>query len=157
MQASLALDDVAEAVLSASRVLVAVAARSLADVAEDVTLPQYRTLVLLCARGPLGMSELADHLGCAASTATRLCDRLVARKLVTRRHRETNRREVEVEATAAGGSLVAAVTDRRRAEITRILEAMPARHRSAMVRALRAFAAAAGEVPDQAWATGWSL
>jgi hypothetical protein len=26
-----------------------------------------------------------------------------------------------------------------------------------MVGALRAFAAAAGEVPDQAWATGWSL
>ena len=156
MQGS-ALDDVTEAVLSASRVLVAVAARSLADVVDDVTLPQYRTLVLLCARGPLGMSELADHLGCAASTATRLCDRLVARRLVSRRHRATNRREVEVAATAAGGRLVRAVTDRRRAEISRIVEAMPARHRAAMVRALRAFASAAGEVPDQAWATGWSL
>jgi DNA-binding MarR family transcriptional regulator len=151
------LDDVTDAVLSASRVLVAVAARSLAEVAEDVTLPQYRTLVLLCAQGPLGMSEVADHLQCAASTATRLCDRLVARKLVSRRHRSSNRREVEVAATAAGGRLVAAVTERRRAEITRIVEAMPARHRSAMVEALRAFAAAAGEVPDQAWATGWSL
>jgi DNA-binding MarR family transcriptional regulator len=157
MQASSALDDVTEAVLSASRVLVAVAARSLADVADDVTLPQYRTLVLLCAQGPLGMSELAEHLGCAASTATRLCDRLVARNLATRRHRAANRREVEVEATAAGGRLVAAVTTRRRAEITRIVEAMPTKHRSAMVRALRAFANAAGEVPDQAWATGWSM
>ena len=153
----LALDSVTEAVLSASRVLVAVAARSLAEVADDVTLPQYRTLVLLCSRGPLGMSDLAEHLGCAPSTATRLCDRLVTRKLVTRRHRATNRREVEVEATAAAGRLVAAVTDRRRAEITRIVDAMPARHRSAMVQALRAFATAAGEVPDQAWATGWSL
>jgi DNA-binding MarR family transcriptional regulator len=157
MQASLPLEDVTDAVLSASRVLVAVAAGSLADVADDVTLPQYRTLVLLCGRGPLGMSELADHLGCAASTATRLCDRLVARKLATRRHRASNRREVEVEATTGGARLVAAVTERRRAEITRIVEAMPARQRSAMVRALRAFAAAAGEVPDQAWATGWSL
>jgi len=156
MQA-LSLEDVTEAVLSASRVLVAVSARSLADVSDDVTLPQYRTLVLLCGRGPLGMSELADHLGCASSTATRLCDRLVARKLVTRRHRASNRRAVEVAATAAGGRLVAAVTDRRRREIAGIVEAVPARHRAAMVRALRAFAAAAGEVPDQAWATGWSL
>ncbi|HEY4410586.1 MAG TPA: MarR family winged helix-turn-helix transcriptional regulator [Acidimicrobiia bacterium] len=153
----LSLDEVTEAVLSASRVLVAVSARSLGDVAEDVTLPQYRTLVLLCAHGPLGMSELTDHLGCAPSSATRLCDRLVARKLASRRHRAANRREVEVAATAAGGRLVAAVTDRRRAEISRVLEAMPGRHRGAMVRALRAFAAAAGEVPDQAWATGWSL
>jgi DNA-binding MarR family transcriptional regulator len=151
------LEEVTEAVLSASRVLVAVSARSLADVADDVTLPQYRALVLLCAHGPLGMSALTELLGCSASTATRLCDRLVAKKLVRRRHRQANRREVEVEATAAGGRLVARVTARRRGEIADIVEAMPDTDQAAMVSALRAFAAAAGEVPDQAWATGWSL
>jgi hypothetical protein len=52
---------------------------------------------------------------------------------------------------------VAEVTARRREEIARIVEAMPAPQRTSMVTALRAFAAAAGEVPDQAWATGWSL
>ena len=36
----------------ASRALVGVAARSLAGVGEEVTLPQYRMLVLLCSRGP---------------------------------------------------------------------------------------------------------
>jgi len=151
------LEEVTEAVLSASRVLVAVSARSLADVADDVTLPQYRVLVLLCALGPLGMSQLVERLGCSASTATRLCDRLVAKKLIRRRHRQSNRREVEVEATAAGGRLVAKVTARRRAEIEAILAAMSEGEQVAMVPALRAFAAAAGEVPDQAWATGWSL
>jgi DNA-binding MarR family transcriptional regulator len=151
------LEDVTDAVLSASRVLVAVSARSLADVAEDVTLPQYRALVLLCAFGPLGMSDLTGHLGCSASTATRLCDRLVGKDLVGRRHREANRREVEVEATAGGAKLVGEVTERRRREIVRIVGAMSERQRTAMVSALRAFAAAAGEVPDQAWATGWSL
>ena len=39
-------DSVVDAVLSASRVLVAVAARSLGDAAEEVTLTQYRTLVV---------------------------------------------------------------------------------------------------------------
>lgn len=154
---TLGLEEVTEAVLSASRVLVAVAARSLADVADDVTLPQYRALVLLCGRGPLGMSALTELLGCSASTATRLCDRLVAKKLVRRGHREVNRREVEVEATAAGGRLVARVTARRRSDITGILGAMSKRDQAAMVSALRAFAAAAGEVPDPAWATGWAL
>jgi len=45
-------ETVVDAVLSASRVLVAVAARSLSGVAEDVTLTQYRSLVVLASRGP---------------------------------------------------------------------------------------------------------
>lgn len=150
-------DDVTDAVLSASRALVGVAARSLAEVAEDVTLPQYRAAVVLRARGPLSMSALAEELGCSAPTATRLCDRLVRRGLVARRHGEADRREVEVFISARGTSLVAEVTKRRITEITRILAAVPPAERQAMVRALRAFAAAAGEVPDAAWSTAWSL
>ncbi len=45
-------DHLVDAVLSASRVLVAIAARSLADVGEEVTLTQYRSLVVLASRGP---------------------------------------------------------------------------------------------------------
>ncbi len=45
-------DELVDAVLGASRALVAVAARSLVNVAEDVTLAQYRVLVELAARGP---------------------------------------------------------------------------------------------------------
>jgi len=50
------------AVLSASRVLVAVAARSLGDVAEEVTLTQYRTLVVLASRGPQSLAALAEAI-----------------------------------------------------------------------------------------------
>ena len=48
--------------LRASRVLVAVAVRSLAAVDHDVTLPQYRALVVLASRGPQRPTELADAL-----------------------------------------------------------------------------------------------
>ncbi|CAM5308255.1 hypothetical protein SBADM41S_12362 [Streptomyces badius] len=41
------VDAVTEAVLTASRLLVAVSARSLAEVEERVTLPQFRMLVVL--------------------------------------------------------------------------------------------------------------
>ncbi|MGI8757183.1 MAG: MarR family winged helix-turn-helix transcriptional regulator [Acidimicrobiales bacterium] len=150
-------ESVAEAVLRSSRALVAIAARSLSASQEDVTLPQYRAIVVLCAGGPTTMSELAEELACSASTATRLCDRLVAKGLVHRAPREANRREVEVQATPSGAALVKAVTKRRRVEIERIVEAMPARQRPALVSALQSFAAAAGEAPDQAWATGWDL
>jgi DNA-binding MarR family transcriptional regulator len=150
-------ESVVDAVLSASRALVAVAARSLSSVSDDVTLPQYRAMVVLCARGPLGMTDLAEALDAAPSTATRLCDRLVRKRLATRSHRPENRREVVVEVTGQGRELVARVTRARRREIARIVDQVPARRRSAMVQALRAFADAAGEVPDQAWASGWDL
>src|ERR1700755_3132100 len=74
-------DEVVDAVLAASRPLVAVAARSLATVAEDVTLAQYRVLIELAARGPQRVADLATALGVDRSTATRMCDRLLRKRL----------------------------------------------------------------------------
>jgi DNA-binding MarR family transcriptional regulator len=146
-----------DAVLGASRALVAVAARSLATVAEDVTLAQYRVLIELASRGPLRVADLADALAVDRSTATRMCDRLVRKRLVMRRRKSNDRRVVRVSLTAAGAELVAEVSRRRRAEIGRIVERMPRSHRPLVVAALQAFSAAAGEVPDQDWSLGWRL
>jgi DNA-binding MarR family transcriptional regulator len=55
-------DELVDAVLGASRALVGVAARSLATVAEDVTLAQYRVLIELASRGPQRVADLADAL-----------------------------------------------------------------------------------------------
>ena len=150
-------DELVDAVLGASRALVAVAARSFANVAEDVTLPQYRFLVELASRGPQRLADLASALGVDRSTATRMCDRLVRKRLVTRRRAHGDRRAVRVSLTAAGGELVAEVSRRRRGEIATIVQRMPAAHRDRVVRALRAFADAAGEVPEQDWSLGWDL
>ena len=76
-------DELVDAVLGASRALVAVAARSLATVADDVTLAQYRVLIELAARGPQRLADLASALAVERSTATRMCDRLVRKRLVT--------------------------------------------------------------------------
>jgi DNA-binding MarR family transcriptional regulator len=89
-------DELVDGVLGASRALVAVAARSLAGVAEDVTLPQYRFLVELASRGPQRLADLAGALGVDRSTATRMCDRLVRKRLVTRRRAQEDRRAVRV-------------------------------------------------------------
>jgi DNA-binding MarR family transcriptional regulator len=150
-------DELIDAVLGASRALVAVAARSLANVAEDVTLPQYRFLVELASRGPQRLADLATALGVDRSTATRMCDRLVRKRLVTRRRAQEDRRAVRVSLTRAGADLVAEVSRRRRAEIATIVERMPASHHDRVVRALRAFGDAAGEVPEQDWSLGWDL
>src|SRR5664279_4377327 len=89
-------DSVIDAVLTASRVLVAVAARSLADVAEEVTLTQYRTLVVLASRGPQNLAGLAEAVGVAPATATRMCDRLVRKDLIRRRQERGDRRHLRL-------------------------------------------------------------
>jgi DNA-binding MarR family transcriptional regulator len=147
-------EQVVDAVLQASRVLVAVAARSLAAVDHDVTLPQYRALVVLASRGPQRPSALAEALAVHPSTITRLCDRLVAKRLVQRTESPTNRREVSIRLTPKGRRLVDRVTARRREEIAGIVARVPARARSTMVHALYTLGEAADEPPDAAWFTG---
>ena len=143
--------------LSASRVLVAVAARSLADVAEEVTLTQYRTLVVLASRGPQSLAGLADAVGVTPATATRMCDRLVRKDLIRRRTERDDRRQLRVALTVKGRSLVDAVTGRRRQEIARIINEIPVEQQAVLVQALGRLASAAGEVPEQDWTTGWDL
>jgi DNA-binding MarR family transcriptional regulator len=148
--------DVTEALLTASRALVAVAARSLASVDGDVTLVQYRALLVLAELGSLHVGELAQSLATHPSTTTRMCDRLVSRGLVRRTVERTNRRETKVTLTAKGRDVVQRVTDVRRAEIARIVARIPAGSRESMIVALDAFADAAGELPQQSWSLGWT-
>jgi DNA-binding MarR family transcriptional regulator len=148
---------VVDAVLGASRVLVAVAARSLAGAAEEVTLPQYRALVVLASRGPQRVNSLAEALDVTSSTATRMCDRLIHKGLVRRRTARTDRREVRITLTAAGQQLVDEVTRRRRAEISQILVNIPEFEQAAIIDLFDKLAAAAGEKPSRDWVGGWDL
>ena len=147
--------ELVDALLSASRTLVALAARSLADLDADVTLPQYRALVVLASRGPQRIVDISTELGVIPSTGTRMCDRLV-RKGLARRYRSTSdRREVRLTLTPAGRTLVQEVTHRRRAELERLVQAGPVASHEPVTVGLRALAAAAGEVPEDEWWLGW--
>ena len=146
-----------DAVLSASRVLVAIAARSLADAGEEVTLTQYRSLVILAARGPQSVAALAEAVAVTAPTASRLCERLVRKGLVRRRTDRRDRRQVRVGLTGAGRHLVDTVTERRREEIAGLLASIPQQDQRPVAAALQQLAKAAGEVPEQDWSTGWDL
>src|SRR5579863_7966957 len=118
-------DQLVDAVLSASRVLVAIAARSLAEVGEEVTLTQYRSLVVLASRGPQGMAALAEAVAVTSPTASRMCERLVKKGLVTRRVDRRDRRQVRIALSPAGRHLVDTVTARRRAEIEGLIASIP--------------------------------
>jgi DNA-binding MarR family transcriptional regulator len=150
------VDEVVTALLTASRVLVGVSARSLADVEDTVTITQFRTLVVLDTHDGIKLNRLAELLDVNASTAMRMIDRLLVAELVTRRDNPANRREVLLGLTPAGRRVVRRVTARRRAEIKRIVTSMPPSQRSRIITALRAFADAAGEpAPDAVTSLGW--
>ena len=140
-----------DAVLTASRSLIAVATRSLGAAAEETTIAQYRALVVLASRGPQRMVDLAAALGVAPSTAGRMCDRLVRKGLIRRHRARADRRAVLVSVTAAGRLVVDQATARRRALIAEILGTLPAARQQAVARALAEFADAAGEIPDSQW------
>lgn len=150
-------DELVTALLSSSRALVGVSARSLAEVSEEVTLAQFRTLVVLStAAKPLRLIEVAARLDVQASTAQRSVERLLARGLVDRQENPSNRREVQLRLTPAGRRIVSRVTATRRRAIAAIVDQMPAKRRRDLIAALTAFSDAAGEsAASEAGELGW--
>jgi DNA-binding MarR family transcriptional regulator len=140
-------DLLTDAVLTASRLLIAVSATSIAAVDESITVPQFRLLVVLHSRGSMRLSDLADILGVNPSTTTRMVDRLVSAGLVDRQINPTSRREVLLDLTEAGDETVTQVTQQRRRQIARIVARMPERRRTQLIEALEAFNEAGGEPP----------
>jgi len=75
------------------------------------------------ARKPVG--ALADALAIHPSTATRLCDRLVSKRLVRRAVSRENRRETTISLSPTGRDLVDEVTNIRHDEIAAIVARVP--------------------------------
>lgn len=148
-------EDLTEAILLASRAMVGVAVRSLSGSEHDVTLPQYRTLVVLAYTGPRRLADLAATLAVSPSTATRMCDRLVRKGLISRSRDTVDRREVSLDVTDEGRRLVHGVMDRRRKEVRTLLRSIPDEARAPLASSLEHLARAAGETPDMHWSPGW--
>jgi DNA-binding MarR family transcriptional regulator len=147
--------EAVEALLAASRAIVGIAVRSLAEVDPDVTLSQYRALAVLAARGPQRIADIASELGVAASTGTRMCDRLTRKGFARRARLVSDRRVVRLTLTPAGRLLVEQVTAGRRTRLAAIVAATTEVWHPSVAPALRAFAAGAGEIPEDEWWLGW--
>lgn len=143
-----ALSRQVDAVMAAALVLVSVVASSVAEVEDQVSLPQLRVLVMLATRGPLNLSAVADALRVHPSNATRQVERLVVAELVDRRDDPADRRHVSLTLTAKGQQLVDSVFEHRRAAIAQVVNRMPEAKRRALPAALESFADAAGELPE---------
>lgn len=141
-----ALDtELVDAVMRASRVFVGVASRSLAAVREDVTLPQFRVLVLVASRGPQRSIDLAAALTVNPSSVTRLVNRLRRAGLVRKDPIVGDGRSYLVELTRAGRDLVVEASRRRREEFEKLLAKLPSDWHQCVIDALRTLGDVAGE------------
>ncbi|WP_433383510.1 MarR family winged helix-turn-helix transcriptional regulator [Actinoplanes sp. CA-142083] len=145
-----------QALMRASRAFVGLTVRALGQVETDVTLPQFRALVVLANRGSLRSVDVADELQVNPSTGTRMTDRLVAKGLVRRVRSTDDRRVVRLRLTRAGQEIVERVMEKRRQSLEQIVGETAGVWQPAVTEALTAFAEAAGEMPEQDWWLGWS-
>jgi DNA-binding MarR family transcriptional regulator len=151
--------DQVDAVSRASRALVGIAAASIASVDDDVTVPQWRVLVMVDTRGPLNLAAVAAGLDVNPSNASRICDRLIKAGWLDRQESPTDRRNITLSLTAAGRRLVAQVVRHRRRAITKALRGIAPGDRELLATAFDRFASAAGEPAYDAvslvWPGGW--
>lgn len=145
-----------DAIMLAVQALVGVAAQSVTEVEDRVTVPQLRVLVLVSSRGSMNLNTLAETMGVHPSNASRACDRLVAGGLLRRRESSLDRRNLVLELTDDGRQLIEVLVEHRRAAIAAVLERVPPGRRRAVASALGAFGVAAGEgSAGEAWKLGW--
>jgi len=137
-----------DAVMAASRALVAIVARSFAEVDVAITLQQWRVLVIVAHFGPLSPGELAKWLAVHKSNATRMCDAPIGAGLLDRREDPDNRRRMVLSLTPEGEDVVDSLQGYRRQAIATILDQVPDRRRSQVAEAMQAFADAAGDRPE---------
>ncbi len=135
--------EVAAAVEAATGALVIALGRAEEAILPRVSVSQLRALIIVSRQAPTNLNRLAEELGSIPSSASRLCDRLVAAGLVTRRTSSTDRREVELGVSVEGQRLLDQFGELRRTELATVLAAMDPESRHALLAGLRGFQRAA--------------
>ena len=93
-------------------------------IALDVTMPQFKIMLILYIYGPSRMSAIATELGVTLPTATSLVDRLVEREYVLRDNSVQDRRVVLCRLSPAGQKGIDRIWEAARATSRQLLEGM---------------------------------
>ena len=136
-----AVDDAAQALLAAWD-----AAREQAT--PRLSWPQLSALLVVERAEGINLRGLAGELKMLLSSASRLCDRLVASGMVERVPGRADRREIALFLTPSSRQLLDELRLTRREMLATVLERMSATGRAALLRGLTEFSAAANR-PEQ--------
>jgi long-chain acyl-CoA synthetase len=101
----------------------------------DLTLPQYRVLVVL-GEGSAAASGLADRLAVRPSSITAVIDGLVAKGMVDRKHEEGDRRRIALRLTNEGASALAEANVAVDAYLASIAAHLPEEDAATVLRSL---------------------
>jgi DNA-binding MarR family transcriptional regulator len=113
--------------------------------------PQLNALLVVEREEGINLRGLAAQLRMILSSASRLCDRLVAAGMVDRVPGRVDRREIALYLTPSSRQLLDHLRTTRQELLTGVLERMTPAGRAALLRGLTEFAAAADdEGPDSA-------
>jgi DNA-binding MarR family transcriptional regulator len=123
-----------------TRALVGITLRGLEVLGGEVSLPQFRLLLILSGLGRVPSSRLAAELKMPASSVTRLGDKLAAAGLLARGTDPSSRSIVTVGVTPAGLDLVTRVVAARHELLSGVLDRMTPAERAAAAQAARRFA-----------------
>ncbi len=107
--------------------------------------PQLNALLAVERTEGINLGGLAAELKMLLSSASRLCDRLVASGLVERVPGRADRREIALYLTPSSRALLGELRAIRRRALAAVLDRMSTSGRAALLRGLSEFAAAAEE------------
>ena len=144
-------EQLTDAFVTASRALVGIAVHSVGAAPVEVTVAQFRLLVLVASEGGRAIGDIAERLGVNQSNASRHCDRLQRLGLVERRRSAKDARVVRVLLTARGRALVQDVMQQRRADVRRVVGRLADEDAAAALQVLQAFNKAAEELDEEQW------
>jgi DNA-binding MarR family transcriptional regulator len=96
---------------------------------EGLSVPQFRALRYVQDNAGASLSNIADHVGVALSSMSKLIDGLVARELITRLVAADDRRRITLELTQAGHAALAASRHGTQARFAERLETLSASER----------------------------
>jgi DNA-binding MarR family transcriptional regulator len=137
-------DDV---LLATLRLAMGISVHAADEVDSAVSTVQLRALTLLHRDPGSNLGRLAEAMGVALSTASRLVERLVAAGLVDRRTSEVNRREVTLRLTEHGAGTLSRYDAIRLEGMHRVLERLAPEDRNAVVTGLRLLGRAEATAP----------
>ncbi|MFI6824945.1 MarR family winged helix-turn-helix transcriptional regulator [Micromonospora sp. NPDC050187] len=108
---------------------------------------QLRVVMVVEQHDGINLRRLATTLGMLLSSASRLCDRLVAAGMLEREPGRSDRREISLHLTPEAARLLAGLRADRQARLAEVIAGMSPAGREALRRGLGDFREAARRVP----------
>jgi len=103
----------------------------------NLSVPQFRTLGFVARNPQTSLSAVAEHIGLALPSMSKLVDGLVERKLVLRQSHSDDRRRITLELTARGDALLQSAHASTQTALAKRLSTLSESERATVVCAMQ--------------------